>query len=162
MSTAVWVRWLLTAVGVFTAVSPWVFDFGATHMYNDRWPPHAKFHNAQTLLFGTALGLLTAGFAWRRGGDPAGNLLTACVLASLYWVTQAGAGLLPNTALVDPEFVTPDTARLFGVPGVQPAIDAAVLAAVGVAYVAGRRRLAGHAPAATPPSGTPARPSGPS
>ena len=133
-------RWLLTLVGVFTSISPWVADFGKTHMYNDRWPPHAKFHNAQTLLLGTLLGLLTLVFTWRRRGLGLDNVKVAVLFASLYWVTQASSGLLPNTALTDPEFL--GTTRFpLGLTGPQPFLDLVVLTLVAAAYMLESRRL---------------------
>ncbi len=126
-------RWLLSLVGLFTSISPWAADFGKTHMFNDRWPPHAKFHNAQTLLLGTLLGLLTLFYVWRRRGLAIDNLKAASLLASMYWITQAGSGLLPNTALSDPEFL--GTARLpFGLTGPQPFLDVVVLGVIAAAY----------------------------
>ena len=98
-------RCLFTLVGLFTSIGCWAADYGRTHMFNDRWPPHAKFHNAQTLLLGTLLGLLTIFYAWRRQGVGLDNLKATTIFASLYWITQGGSGLLPNTALADPEFV---------------------------------------------------------
>jgi hypothetical protein len=133
-------RLLLTIVGIFTSVGCWVFDFGATHMYNHRWPPHAKFHNAQTLLFGSILGVLTIYYAWRDRGKATESLGLACLLGSLYWVTQIGSGLLPNTALVDPEFAA-SSPKPFGLGGPQPVIDVVILLLVGIACVLGK---AGH------------------
>lgn len=131
---------ILTAVGAFTAVSPWVFDYGETHLFNPRWPPHAKFHNAQTLLMGVALGLATVAYAWR---GPAGErgVVTAALFASLYWLTQAGAVFLPNTALTDPEFAD-RVPHPFGLGGPQPVLDAVVLALVGLACLLERRATA--------------------
>jgi hypothetical protein len=133
-------RWLLILVGAFTAISPWVFDYGETHMFNDRWPPHAKFHNAQTLLLGTALGLLTLYFCWQSWRDPARSLIAAGLAGALYWVTQAGAILLPNTSLTDPEFAA-SVPHPLGFSGPQPIVDMIVLAAVLVAYGLERLRL---------------------
>ncbi len=126
-------RWLLTLVGLFTSISCWAADYGRTHMFNDRWPPHAKFHNAQTLLLGTLLGLLTIFSAWRRKGVGLDNLKTSTIFASLYWITQTTSGLLPNTALMDPEFVG-STRFPFGLTGPQPFLDVVVLAMIGVSY----------------------------
>ena len=126
-------RLLLSLVGLITIIGPWAADFGSTHMFNDRWPPHAKFHNAQTILLGTLLGLLTLFYAWRRQGIALDNLKAATVLASLYWLTQATAGLLPNTALADPEFVGP-TRLPFGLTGPQPFMDLALLGMIAAAY----------------------------
>ena len=130
-------RWILTIVGIYTAIGPWIFDFGATHMYNDRWPPHAKFHNGQTLLFGSVLGILTIYHTWRGRGGAAGDLSMACLLGSLFWITQAGAGLLPNTALVDPEFAA-GVPKPFGLSAPQPVIDVVALLVIGTAYLLGK------------------------
>ena len=137
-------RWLLTLVGLFTSISPWVADFGKTHMFNDRWPPHAKFHNAQTLLLGTLLGLLTLFYAWGRRGLAIDSLKVASLLGSLYWVTQAGSGLLPNTALTAPEFVG-STRLPLGLTGPQPFLDVVVLGMIGIGYGLERRRIVRNA-----------------
>ncbi len=126
-------RWLLSLVGLFTSLGCWAADYGKTHMFNDRWPPHAKFHNGQTLMFGTLLGLLTLFYAWRRRGLGPDNLKAAALLASLYWITQATAGLLPNTALMDPEFVG-STRLPLGLTGPQPFLDVVVLVLIAAAY----------------------------
>ncbi len=133
-------RWLLSLIGLFTTVGAWLADFGRTHMFNDRWPPHAKFHNAQTLLLATLLGLLTIYHAWRRRGLALDNLRAAVLFASLYWITQAGSGLLPNTALMDPEFAG-STRLPFGLTGPQPILDVALLGLIAAAYALERRGI---------------------
>ncbi|OCL12068.1 hypothetical protein AOQ84DRAFT_285942, partial [Glonium stellatum] len=81
-----------------------------THVLNPSWPPHAKFHNGQTMSMGLSLGLLTLYYTWRRPTPPArrrgddDDLFTAAVLASLYWVTGLSAILYPGTMWMDPEF----------------------------------------------------------
>ncbi len=136
-------RWLVSLVGLLTALGCWLADYSSTHMFNDHWPPHAKFHNAQTILLGTLLGLLTVFYAWRRRGVGPDNLMAAILLSSLYWITQATAGLLPNTGLTDPEFLGP-TRLPFGLTGPQPFLDAAMLSLIAIAYALERRWLARH------------------
>ncbi|WP_020670947.1 DUF6640 family protein [Amycolatopsis nigrescens] len=55
----------LSAVG--TMVGSYAADWNETHIYNPTWPPHAKFHNAQTMSMGTALSLATLYHLWKPG-----------------------------------------------------------------------------------------------
>src|SRR5260370_6761126 len=91
--------WLVTIVAALTSFLAYVFDWNETHVYNPRWPPHAKFHNAQTLLLGPLLGLSSLWFLWHRH-----QVDIAIATASLYWVSQLGSLAFPGTALMDPEF----------------------------------------------------------
>lgn len=56
-------KWLVAFVAVFgfggyiaDAVVP---TTASQHQHNPAWPPHAKFHNGQTMLMGIGLGLLS-------------------------------------------------------------------------------------------------------
>ena len=109
--------WIITAVAVFTIVSPYVADWNVTHIYNPLWPPHAKFHNAQTMILGTLLGLAALFFVWRGTADPASNLLTALMFASFYWISQTASLTFPATALLDPEFDLPASYVAGVIPG---------------------------------------------
>jgi hypothetical protein len=40
---------LITVVALWSTGGSYIFDWNATHIYNPRWPPHAKCHNAQTM-----------------------------------------------------------------------------------------------------------------
>ena len=102
LSTA---RVLLTAFASMTIVSPFLADWNATHIHNPHWPPHAKFHNAQTMAMAVLLGLATLFFTWRRREDPATSLLAAWVFAALYWASQALAFLFPGVAWTDPDLL---------------------------------------------------------
>lgn len=132
-------RVLLTAVAVPTSVGPFIADWNATHLYNPRWPPHAKFHNAQTMLLGLALGACALLFTWRAGGDVRLRFRAAALFAGLYWVAQLGSIAFPGTAFVDPD--NPSTGLLFGVPA-QVVISAVLLALLGAAGALQRRHVA--------------------
>jgi hypothetical protein len=88
----------------------------ATHIFNARWPPHAKFHTGQTLSMSIALSVMSVFFAWRKTSDRQTTVYAAAGFAALYWVTQATAILYPGTAFYDPEFLTPNS-FLLGLPG---------------------------------------------
>lgn len=119
---------LITLVAIWSAFGSYIFDWNKTHIYNPHWPPHAKFHNAQTMLLGTALGLFSLWTLWAKKGDRLGNIKIASVLASFYWLTQMGAILFPGTALEDPEFHYP------GEPPHQLIVDIVMLIMLSAGY----------------------------
>lgn len=92
---------LISATAVARMVGPFVFDFNETHVYNKSWPPHAKFHNAQTMSSGVALSVATLVNLWRPGSGRVG-VDAAALSASVYWVSQLSAFFYPGTASVDP------------------------------------------------------------
>lgn len=95
-------RILISFIGIFTALSPYIADWNKTHIYNPTWPPHAKFHNAQTMVLGALLGMLTLYCLWyRKGMDELNKTKEATCLASLYWVSQFPALLFPGSKLTD-------------------------------------------------------------
>jgi len=108
-------RILFTLSAIGLTVGAHVADLSPSHLFNDRWPPHAKFHTGQTLSMSVLLSLLTIFFAWRKTADRREAVLATAGFAATYWVTQATAILYPNTGFFDPEFVTPDSFRL-GLP----------------------------------------------
>jgi hypothetical protein len=128
-------------VALFTIAGPYGADWNETHIYNPNWPPHAKFHNAQTMLLGTLLGLCALYFLWSRRWRERGGLEVAGLFAALYWVTQFGAVFFPGTALVDPEFAS-RIPRIAGLPFNQAVMDVVLLALLGLGSWLERRRAA--------------------
>ena len=101
-------RVLISAVAVFTPLGAFAADWNATHIYNPNWPPHAKFHNAQTMVSAVLLPALALWQLWgRRPADLSTErsaLRLGALLAAAYFLTQAPAVLFPGAAVVDPEF----------------------------------------------------------
>ncbi len=126
---------LISLVSTWTAVGSYVFDWNDTHIYNASWPPHAKFHNAQTMSLGVGLAGITLAQLWRPHDnvtDARRAVDGAAVTGTLYWLTQISALAYPGSEAVDP----PDTARF---PQGRAAFPALVLIALGLALE--RRRL---------------------
>ena len=84
------------------------------HLFNPSWPPHAKFHNAQTMLMGLVSGTLSLAILFGTPSFTLPVLLLAAVIAANYFMTMALAPLFPKTAWMDPEFAlgTPPATRL--------------------------------------------------
>lgn len=100
---------LVSLVALVTAVGGALADLivpasAKQHIYNPRWPPHAKFHNGQTISLGVLLGLLSLGLLWYSGGDQQVQFHTAVIVASFYWLAMLGASVIPGTRWSDPEF----------------------------------------------------------
>ncbi len=100
-------RWLFSLNAVLVGGGGFLADMSHTHIYNPRWPPHAKFHDGQTMAVGLLLALVSLFFAWRRVGDRQTNVLATTILAGLLYVSQAAANLFPGVAWTDSEFLKP-------------------------------------------------------
>ena len=93
-------RALLTLSSIGQIAGTYLADWSSTHLLNPRWPPHARFHNGQTMSMGAALGLLTLYYTWRSYATKEcerQGVGTAMVMGSLYWVTAFSAVLYPGT-----------------------------------------------------------------
>ncbi|WP_461051834.1 DUF6640 family protein [Spirosoma arcticum] len=135
---------LISFVAVFTAVAPYLADWNQTHIYNPNWPPHAKFHNAQTMIFGAYLGLLSLWALWGRNQiSEAEKLNQGTLLAALYWLAQMPAILFPGTAFNDPNGLPMPT--LFGMQTNQVLLGIfVILPIIGWGYYLERKRIHQH------------------
>ena len=96
-------RSLLTINAVVVMAGGFIADMGKTHMRNPRWPPHAKFHNAQTIGLGAILGAASLWFTW-KAQRPA-DLGVAVLAGEAIYASWVFATLMPGTAWTDPEFL---------------------------------------------------------
>ena len=62
---------LISMIAAETAVGPYLADWNETHIYNPTWPPHAKFHNGQTMSMGACLAAMTLWQLWQTHDSPA-------------------------------------------------------------------------------------------
>lgn len=132
-------RVLLSLACIFVICGPYLADWNETHVKNPRWPPHARFHNGQTMSFGPALGLPALYLLWSAPSSSIDveklRLRAASYLAAVYWITQATGPLYPGTKCVDPEFGS-------GCPQVY--LQAVLLSLVGTGYLFARRGVEGR------------------
>ena len=101
-------RWLVAFVSAGTGIGALCVDYlmstGRQHIRNPRWPPHAKFHNGQTIMMGLIQGVVALVLLFGPGRLTLGRLLLAAIISSIYWLALFGARLFPGTAWTDPEF----------------------------------------------------------
>lgn len=137
-------RWLVAFVAFVTAFGGFLVDSiipwsAAQHIKNPRWPPHAKFHNAQAILIGFALGVLALVLLFQRAPLNADRLMLSALLASIYWLAIFVAPIFPGTSFSDPEFASTNPSPM-GIP-LQALIGivnvAILLVGVGLAVVKG-------------------------
>jgi hypothetical protein len=135
-------RAVISFVAVFTSLSPFLADFNQTHVFNPLWPPHAKFHNGQTMTLGLICGVISLYFLWfRRVSTDIENLKMSCSFAALYWLAMAPAILYPGTAFSDPEYGGLQSFSLVGVPVTQLHMDFLIFIILGICYYRESNRL---------------------
>ena len=99
-------RIILTVSAIIQVFGAYLADFNETHVKNPRWPPHARFHNGQTMSMAACLALATLYYTHRQvpQSSAADSLFTAVIFSSLYWITGLSGILYPGALAVDPEF----------------------------------------------------------
>ncbi|UUZ81802.1 hypothetical protein LJK88_45785 [Paenibacillus sp. P26] len=124
------------AVMLAGLLADWVIPRTAKqHIYNPKWPPHAKFHNGQTMSLGFLLGALSLFLLFRMDGDLWFQFTLGIVTASYYWLSMMFAGLFPHTAWVDPEFKN-EVKPVLGLPP-QQFLSFVMLILLAVAFLLG-------------------------
>ena len=110
-------KWLIAFVAVFNfggfVADALVPATAKQHLWNRNWPPHAKFHNGQTMLMGIFGGLLSVAILFGARPLTLPLFLLAAGVAASYFVSMALAPVFPGTDWTDPEFAG-ETARPLG------------------------------------------------
>jgi hypothetical protein len=94
-------RLLLTVADMASVLAPFSADCNDTHIFNERWPSHARFYAVVSLGMPGSLGLFVLWQLWRNpGGRGAGRDIAAAVPIS-YWGSFFPALLVPGTGVDD-------------------------------------------------------------
>ena len=88
---------IVSVCASITTIGAYLADYNETHLFNPKWPPHAKFHDAQTMLLSLFLCLFVLYYTWRRDSTTS-HLKTALIVASFYWFSNLGSILFPGTS----------------------------------------------------------------
>ena len=110
-------KWIIFLVAIFNfgglVADALVPATAKQHLWNPRWPPHAKFHNGQTMLMGVLGGALSLAVLLSFRTLTLPLFLIAAASAANYFVAMALVPLFPGTAWSDPGF-TSETRNPFG------------------------------------------------
>ncbi len=105
MAIAKWIVAFVALYGFGGVLADFVVPFTARmHMKNPHWPPHAKFHNGQSMLMGVFTGTLSLFCLFAVHPLTRPWFFAGATAAAVYWVGLAFAQLFPGTAWHDPEF----------------------------------------------------------
>lgn len=132
---------LTSVAAVLPVVGAFAADWNDTHVFNPRWPPHAKFHNAQTITLAVMAAGLSLWETWRPGPTDQSRLTWSAITGGLFWLTQTPAAFFPGSALVDQENPLQPT-KLGPIPLNQVTITGAVVVPLILAgHTLGTKRL---------------------
>jgi hypothetical protein len=106
-------RGLLTLANLITALAPVAADCNDSHIFNQRWPSHARFHGVVALAMTSGLAGLTLWSLWSDATDRHTSRLFAAAVPVGYWAPFLVAPLVPGTGVDDPPHPIP---RVAGMP----------------------------------------------
>jgi hypothetical protein len=140
-------RGLLTLANVITVAAPLAADWNDSHIFNERWPAHARFHGVTALAMTATLSSANIWSLWSGDSGQARARFFAAAVPVAYWAPFFLAPLVPGTAVDDPPH---PVQRVAGVP--ISLLGAAATTATAAAGWFIDRRSAG--PQAGDPAGT--------
>ncbi|KAF2626810.1 hypothetical protein BU25DRAFT_342608 [Macroventuria anomochaeta] len=101
---------IISVVNLITLIGPFLADWNETHIYNPNWPPHARYHNGQTMSIGLFIGLITfyiIYFLIPSTPSPKEQKLHVTwvlVLQNLVYLSSLTGILYPGAGWMDPQF----------------------------------------------------------
>jgi hypothetical protein len=121
-------RGLLTLANLITVVAPVAADWNDSHVFNERWPSHARFHGVVALAMTSTLAGLNLWSLWSGSTDRRTSRVFAAAVPVGYWAPFFVAPLVRGTGVDDPPHPVP---RVAGVPTSLLGAAGATLTAVG-------------------------------
>jgi hypothetical protein len=101
---------------MITAVAPLAADWNDSHIFNERWPAHARFHGVTALAMTTTLSSAGIWSVWSGQSDQAAAPFFAAAIPVAYWAPFFLAPLVPGTAVDDPPHPGTTRGRRAGEP----------------------------------------------
>jgi len=129
---------ILMSAAAFTAIGGFLFDWNKTHLFNPRWTPHAKFHDAMTIMLAAMLGSSSLYLLQNKSNDNQNQLLWGAVLPGFFWTAMASSFAFPGAKGLEAEF--PDKIKkVGGVPLNEGFVSAFMLFTLAFGYMLARK-----------------------
>jgi uncharacterized protein DUF6640 len=106
-------RSLLTLANAITVLAPLAADWNDSHVFNQNWPGHARFHGATALAMTTTLASANIWSLWSGRASQEATRFFAAMVPVAYWAPFFPATLIRGTTVEDPPHLV---ARVGGVP----------------------------------------------
>ncbi len=106
-------RIIITGIIIGTIIGAWAADWNDSHVFNENWPPHARFHSVVLLFTLLALGLVCLWLLWKKSSEKLSHCFVAAALPFFYWGNFFTALLIPGTSVEDKAGTLP---TVFGFP----------------------------------------------
>lgn len=94
-------RLLISVAVISVATAPLAADLNETHIFNDAWPPHARFHNAVIVFSSAGLALIGLWLLWRKTSEFRTHVFLAMLIPVVSWGSFFPALLIPGTGVED-------------------------------------------------------------
>jgi Family of unknown function (DUF6640) len=94
-------RSLLTLANVITVAAPLAANWNDSHIFNEHWPAHARFHGVTALAMSTTLSSANIWSLWWGGNGLASARFFAAAVPVAYWTPFFLAPLVPGTSADD-------------------------------------------------------------
>jgi hypothetical protein len=105
-------RLLLSGADVATVIAPLMADWNRSHIFNEQWPAHARFHGVVGLATPASLAALSVVRPWLNPHEAAARDFAAAIPVA-YWGAFVPAALIKGTGVDDPPH---PVGRVVGVP----------------------------------------------
>lgn len=104
---------IVTIAVLITLIGPTAVDWNDSHVFNPKWPPHARFHAIVYLCMTIGFSLIALWLIWRASTDHVADMLIAALVPIISWGSFFIAVRVRGSAAEDDPGSLP---RMMGMP----------------------------------------------